>query len=419
MSKAIKDKIRQQIVYQYSNVLSREKIDENQLRIMISRVSDEIAQKERLSISEEEKKKIISELMDYFVGYGPIEQILKDPAVNEVMINGYQSVYVERAGKRELTGISFDDEQQLMHIIQKILGPTRRRVDETTPYTEVSLKDGSRVNIVIPPLALDGPVVTIRKFSKEIKTVEDLIGLGTLDRRMADFLIAAIRAKLNIIFCGPTGAGKTTALNVLSSYIPNDERIITIEDTAELRLSQDHVVRLESRQVNIEGKGEILIRELFKNSLRMRPDRIILGEIRGNEALDMLQAILSGHTGSLCVIHANSPQDLVYRIEMMTLSSGIPISLDIVHRQIASAINLIVQHDQDLDGTRKISHISQINGLKDNRVKIEDIFVYEMESVEADGKVKGRWVATGIVPAAMELFRKAGITLPQDLFKNN
>lgn len=418
MSKAIKDKIRQQVIYQYANVLSRDKLNENELKELLGRVYNEIAQRERVSLREEERSKVIGELMDYFLGFGPIESILKDETVNEIMINGHKNVYVERAGKRELSAISFDDEEQLMHLVQKILGPTRRRVDETSPYTEVSLKDGSRVNIVIPPLALDGPVITIRKFSKEIRTVQDLIALGTLDKRMADFLVAAIKAKLNIIFCGPTGAGKTTALNVLSSYIPDDERIITIEDTAELRLSQDHVVRLESRQVNIEGKGEISIRELFKNSLRMRPDRIILGEIRGNEALDMLQAILSGHTGSLCVIHANSPQDLIYRLEMMILTGGIPIDLNIVHRQIASAINLVVQHDQSLDGSRKITHISQINGLKDGRVKIEDIFKYEMLEIDPEGKVKGCWKATGVIPVFMGLFKQAGIDLSQDIFEN-
>lgn len=417
MSNQIKEKIRQQIINRCSGAFSRDNVDENEFKEIILRISTEIFGHEHVSIPEEERNKIVKELLDEFVGLGPLEGLLKDPSVTEIMINGYKNAYVERSGKREPVSIGFDNDEQIMRIVYKLLGSTRRRVDEANPYTEVATKDGSRVNIVIPPLALDGPVVTIRKFSKEIKTADDLISLGTLDRRMADFLIAAIKAKLNIIFCGPTGAGKTTALNVFSSYIPGNERIVTIEDTAELHLAQEHVVRLEAKQASIEGKGEVGIRALFKNSLRMRPDRIIIGEIRGSEALDMLQAICSGHTGSLSVIHANSPQDVVSRLEMMILFSGIPVNLEIIHRQIAGAINLIVQHNQLPDGSRKITYISQVNGLKDGRVVLEDIFVYDMDGVNAEGKAAGAWRATGVTPAFREIFKKSGVELAPDIFK--
>jgi pilus assembly protein CpaF len=291
-------------------------------------------------------------------------------------------------------------------------------VDESYPFTDVSLKDGSRVNIIIPPLALDGPVVTIRKFKKEIKKIDDLIGLGALDSRMAEFLVAAIKAKVNIIFSGATGAGKTTTLNVLSSYIPNDGRIVTIEDTAELRLNQDHVVRLESKHPNVEGKGEVTIRDLFRNSLRMRPDRIILGEIRGAEALDLLQAICSGHTGSLAVLHADSPEDVIYRLETMILTSGVPIGLEAIHRQIAASVNLIVQQEQLSDGTRRITHISQVKGLKGDLVEVEDIFSYEIDGIDpVNNSVKGKWIASGVLPLCLQKFKKLGISLSEGIFK--
>jgi len=305
-----------------------------------------------------------------------------------------------------------------MHIIQKILASTRRHVDESYPYTDVSFKDGTRINIIIPPLALDGPVVTIRKFLKSLNSIEELVKLGTLDSRMADFLVVAVKARMNIMFSGATGAGKTTTLNVLSSYIPNDARIVTIEDTAELSLNQEHVVRLETRQPNIEGKGEISIRELFKNCLRMRPDRILLGEIRGAEALDMLQAMCSGHTGSLAVIHADSPQDVMYRLETMILTSGTPISLEAIHRQIAASLHLVVQQQQLSDGSRKITQISQVHGLREGQVIVEDIFLYEMEETDSvSGVVKGSWKATGVVPVFYPKFKKLGIELSEEIFR--
>jgi pilus assembly protein CpaF len=335
------------------------------------------------------------------------------------MINGPKKIYIEKNGKKTLAKISFENEDQLRRLIYKILNPTRRHVDESFPYADVSLKDGSRVNIVIPPLAIDGSTITIRKFLEKIKNIDDLLARNTLDKRMAEFLVACVKAKMNMILSGATGSGKTTTLGALSTYIDNDERIITIEDTPELHLFQEHVVRLETRQPNIEGKGEVTTRDLFKNSLRMRPERIILGEIRGAEALDMLQAICSGHTGSLAVIHGNTPQDVIYRLETMILTSGIPIGLEAIHRQIAAAVHLIIQQIQLLDGSRKITHITQVNGLKDKQVYLEDIFVYEIEEVDADGKVRGKWKATGVVPVFYPLFKKAGIDLPKEIFNKD
>jgi len=419
MSKILKDKIRKKIVSEYSGLLSKDTIDMEELKEVIIRVVDDIIHREHTSLSEQDKGRIISDMVDEIAGLGPIENLIKDPYVTEIMINGPKRVYAESHGKTQVTNITFDDEQQLMYLVYKILAPTRRRVDESYPYTEVSLKDGSRVNIIIPPLALNGPILTIRKFLKEIRTMDDLVRRGTLDERMSNFLVAAIKAKVNIIFSGATGAGKTTTLNVLSSYISNEERIITIEDTAELNLGQDHVVRLETRQPNIEGKGEVSIRNLFKNSLRMRPDRIIVGEIRGAEALDMLQAICSGHTGSLAILHANSPQDVISRLETMILTSGTPISLEIIHRQIAHTLNLIVQQEQLLDGSRKITHITQVSGLKDDQIILDDIFAYELDVIDSEGTVKGRWKATGITPIFYESFKKAGIDLPKEMFNKD
>ncbi len=419
MIKALKAKIRQRLISEYSALLSKEDIKEQDLRALIDHLIDEVISHEQIRLSKPDREKVISEVVNELLGFGPIEDLLKDSNVTKIMINGPKNVYIEKRGNTELSDIIFDDEQELMYLIQKILAPTRRRVNESYPYTEVALKDGSRVNIIIPPLALNGPTITIRKFLRELKSAEDLIRLGTLDKRMSDFLIASIKARINIIFSGATGAGKTTTVNVFSSYISDDERIISIEDTAELVLSQNHVVRLEARQLNIEGKGEITIRELFKNSLRMSPDRIILGEIRGAEALEMLQAICSGHRGALSVIHANLPQEVIYRIEAMILTSGVPMSFEVIHRQIAATIHLIVQQEQLLDGSRKITHITQVNGLKDNQVVLEDIFVYEQEGIDSEGKVKGRWRATGIIPVFQPLFKKAGIDLPQDIFNKD
>jgi len=419
LNKDFKERIRRKLIADYREILSRESIDPKQLEGAIRYIWEEMIRREGVAVSQEERAKITTDLIYEFVGFGPLESLMKDAAVTEIMVNGPEKVYVERNGKTELTPIIFESERQLTHLIDKFLTATRRHVDETYPYTEVALKGGFRVNIIIPPLALDGPTLTIRKLTKEIKTVDDLINLNTLDKRISDFLIACVKAKINIIFSGATGVGKTTSLNVFSSYINNEERVITIEDTAELRLEQDHVVRLEVKQANIEGKGEIGIRELFKNSLRMRPDRIILGEIRGQEALELLQSICSGHNGSLSVIHANSPQDVIRRIEVMILTSGVPILERVIHRQVAAAINLIVQQEQLMDGSRKVTHVTQINGMKDDQVVMEDIFLYTSEEMGSGVQGAGRWKATGIIPVFYPKFKKAGVDLPKEVFNKD
>jgi len=419
MTQSLKNRVREDFIAKYSSILFKSAGNKEEVAAIVRKILEGILSQPRSILKEQERDTIINELVDEFSGFGPIEKLMMDADITEIMINGTNNVYVEKHGKKQLTDIKFDSDQQLMYVIQKILMPTRRRVDESVPYTDVCLSDGSRVNIIIPPLALDGPTITIRKFLKKIVKAEDLIELGTLDRKMADFLIACIKAKINIIFAGATGSGKTTTVGVLSSYIGNDERTITIEDTAELHLAQDHVVRLETKPANIEGRGEITIRDLFRNTLRMRPQRIILGEIRSAEALDMLQAMCSGHNGALSVIHANTPGEVMHRLETMILMSGIPINLEAIHRQIAASLHLVVQQDQLADGTRKITRITQVNGLKNGWANLEDIFVYEISNVLEGGKVYGRFKATGIVPVFYPSFAKRGINLSKEIFNKD
>ena len=420
MDRKLKEKIKKKLITDYRGLFSQQgKFDENELRAAFSEIFEDLAQEEHILVPMIDRKALLDEFLVEFIGFGPIEDLLKDPTITEIMINGAKKIFIEKDGHKQLSKVTFESEEQLRHLIDKILMPTRRHVDEFFPFTDVSLKDGSRVNIIIPPLALDGVTVTIRKFLETIKKVEDLLKVGTLDKRMADFLIACMKAKMNIVIGGATGSGKTTTLGVLSTYIHNQERIITIEDTAELHLFQDHVVRLETRQPNIEGKGEVTTRDLFRNSLRMRPQRIILGEIRGGEALDMLQAICSGHTGSLAVIHANTPEDVIYRLETMILTSGVPMGLDAIHRQLAAAVNILIQQDQLVDGTRKITHIAQVNGLHNGRAVLEDIFYYDIEDVDQSGKVRGRWKSTGIVPCFYPMLKKAGVALPKEIFNKD
>ena len=415
----LKSRVREDFIAKYSYILQKSSGDKVEVASVVRNILEGILSQPRGPLKQEERDNIINELVDEFSGFGPIEKLMMDPDITEIMINGTQNVYVEKHGKKILTNIKFDSDQQLMYIVQKILAPTRRRVDELSPYTDVCLQDGSRVNIIIPPLALDGPTITIRKFLKKIVKAEDLIELGTFDRRMADFLIACIKGKVNMVFAGATGSGKTTTVGVLSGYIGNDERTITIEDTAELHLAQDHVVRLETKPANIEGKGEITIRDIFRNTLRMRPQRIILGEIRGAEALDMLQAMCSGHNGALSVIHANTPSEVLHRLETMILMSGIPITLEAIHRQIAASLHLIIQQDQLADGSRKITRITQVNGLKNGWVNLEDIFYYEISNVVEDGKVYGAFKTTGVEPAFYPLFAKRGVSLSKEIFKKD
>lgn len=418
MLKNIKEKISHRLK-QHSDILSGDSVKEEDLRLAIAKIIEDLKIAEGLQIDETSSKRLIDGFVSELLGLGPLAPLLEDKSVTEILINGPKKIYVEKNGKMTLSEITFEDNQHLLFVIQKILSPTRRHVDEMMPFTDVSLSDGSRVNIIIPPISLVGPVVTIRKFLSEFTRIEDLIKIGTLSKNMADFLIAAIRAKLNIIFSGATGVGKTTTLNTLSSYISSSERIVTIEDTAELKLEQEHVVRLETRSPNIEGKGEITIRDLFRNSLRMRPNRIILGEIRSSEALDMLQAMSSGHNGSLAVLHASSPTDVISRIETMILTGGLNIPVWAIKQQIASSINLIVQQEQLFDGSRKVTSITEVRGLSDKgEIILQDLFSYEIDDIDEDGRVKGRWKNHGVAPLFLSRFKKMGVDLNVDIFKS-
>ena len=363
-----------------------------------------------------ERVRIVSDLKDEMLGLGPIEILLKDTSVTEVMVNGPKKIFVERNGRLQLTDVQFHDDSHVMNIIERILSPIGRHIDEAVPLVDARLEDGSRVNIIIPPLSLIGPCITIRKFANRALSVEDLISFGTLDRKMADFIKACIQARINILVSGGTGSGKTTTLNVLSSFIPENERIVTIEDAAELRLQQEHVVTLESRPANIEGSGEITIRDLVKNALRMRPDRIIVGEVRGGEALDMLQAMNTGHDGSLTTAHANSPRDALSRLETMVLMAGFEMPIKAIREQISSAIELVLQQSRLKDGSRKITHITEIQHMEGEIITTQELFRFEQTGMDENGKLIGHFVATGMQPGFMEKFQINGVSLPDNFF---
>lgn len=347
---------------------------------------------------------------------GPIRDLMLDPEVTEIMINGPDQVYVERRGVMELAPLRFASAQQLDLLIGALLQPSGRSVSASSPYVDFRLPDGSRGNAVIPPLAVDGAAVTIRKFTKQLAKVGDLLRVGTLSKRMAHLLCAAVKGRANILFSGATGTGKTTTLGILSGHIPVSERVITIEDTAELPLQQRHIVRLECRRPNVEGKGAVTMAELVRNSLRMRPTRIIVGEVRGDEAVDMLQAITSGHQGCLAVLHASSPVDAVARLEMMSLARGLLLPLWAIHKQIAAAIDLIVQHDFLTDGTRKITRITECAGVEGDHVVLHDLFAYERRGADASGREIGQWVASGLAPRFLGKLAKMGLTIPPDVY---
>ena len=382
-------------------------------------VTEELAL-DRTPLTRDERREIVRQLTDDILGYGPIEPLLRDDSVTEVMVNGFDKVYVERNGKLERTDVRFVDESHVMRIIDKIVSQIGRRVDEASPMVDARLPDGSRVNAIIPPLALNGPTLTIRKFSRDPYTINDLITFGTLTARSAQFLAAGVKGKLNVLISGGTGTGKTTTLNAMSAFIPGDERIVTIEDAAELQLQQEHVITLESRPSNIEGSGEIKIRELVRNALRMRPDRIIVGEVRGAETLDMLQAMNTGHEGSLTTIHANSPRDALSRLETLVMTGGVELPHRAIREQIASAFDLLVQIQRLVDGSRRITHVTEVLGMEADVVTMQDIFVASPPSEEEGYSGAHRLLsplrATGLKPHFLEKLAANNVVLPPTFF---
>ena len=365
-----------------------------------------------------ERNGLAREVLDEVFGLGPLETLLQDPTVSDILVNTYKRVYVERGGILEETDVSFKDNAHLMHIIEKIVGAVGRRVDESSPMVDARLTDGSRVNVIIPPLAIDGPILSIRRFAHIPMTAEDLLANQTMTKPMLDLLKGAVKARLSILISGGTGTGKTTFLNVLSGYISERERIVTIEDSAELQLQQRHVVRLECRPANVEGTGAVKARQLVTNSLRMRPDRIIVGEVRGEEALDMLQAMNTGHDGSLTTVHANSPRDAISRLETMAMMANLNVPEKAIRRQIASAISVVVQIARLSDGTRRVTHLSEITGMEEDVISMQDIFVFEKQGVTETGHVIGAFSATGIRPRLAEKLKMSGIAVPAALFEH-
>ena len=367
-------------------------------------------------VSREDRERLAAEIADDVLGHGPLERLLNDDSVTEVMVNGPDEVWVERQGRLYETNVRFTDESHLRRIINKIVAQVGRRVDESSPLVDARLPDGSRVNAIIPPLSLSGPVVTIRKFSKRRLDLNDMIRLGTLTTETVEFLSRCVHAELNILISGGTGSGKTTLLNALSTAIPDEDRILTIEDAAELRLNQRHVLRLEARPKNIEGEGEVTIRDLVRNSLRMRPDRIIVGEVRGAEALDMLQAMNTGHDGSLCTVHANAPRDALSRIETMVMMAGYDLPIKAIRSQVSSALDLIVHLERLEDGSRRVTAITEVQRMESDVVTMQDIFEFKLDQITADRVVIGSLCATGLRPSFLHKFEKRGVELPHSLF---
>ncbi len=414
----IKKSLHYLLIEEMHEELDNEDLTDQQMQTLLESRLYRLLDGEETPLSSADRAEIVEDVIDNIMGYGPIEPLLNDPSVTEVMVNNPSMIYIERAGRLQLTDRRFVDEDHLRRIIDKIAGRVGRRIDESSPMVDARLPDGSRVNAIVAPLALNGPMLTIRKFSREPFTINDLIGFGTLNERTAELLEACVRGRLNILIAGGTGSGKTTLLNVVSGYVPDDERIVTIEDAAELRLGQTHVLRLESRPPNIEGRGQVTIRDLVRNSLRMRPDRIIVGEVRGAEALDMLQAMNTGHDGSLCTVHANSPRDAMSRIETMVLMAGFDLPVRAIRQQASAALDLIVHLTRLRDGTRRITHLTEVEGMEGDAVVMQDIAYFDYSAgIDEHGRFLGRLKSTGIRPKFTRRLEDLGIKLATEVFE--
>jgi len=416
----LKEQATAQLFERIGSRLNEGTLDEELISGLVRQELNSIIEESSTPLTSEERRRIIREVEDDVLGLGPLEALLNDDTITEIMVNGADTIYVEQKGKLTRSPVTFDDEAHLRRVIDRIVSKVGRRIDESSPLVDARLMDGSRVNAIIPPLAVSGSTLTIRKFSRDALGVNDLIGFGTMTPDMADLLRACVQARLNILVSGGTGTGKTTLLNVLSSFIPSNERIITIEDAVELQLQQDHLVRLESRPANVEGRGEVTIRDLVKNSLRMRPDRIVVGECRGAEALDMLQAMNTGHDGSLSTVHANAPRDAIARLETLVLMAGMDLPLRAIREQITSAVDLIVQITRLRDGTRRVVAVTEVHGMEGQTVTLQDIFLFDYSAgLDANGKFLGRPVATGVRPKFTERFEELGIVLSPRVFGGN
>jgi len=412
-------RLKKYLVDNISRAIEAEGITAEQRNDFIKGGIEEVYAQANLKLPQDVRNMIFKEVLNDLLGYGPIQPLLDDPDVSEVMVNGPKKVYVEKKGQLTKTSVAFDDNNHVLQIIDRIILPLGRRVDPDSPTVDARLPDGSRVNAVIPPVAIDGPSITIRKFSKDKLSIGDLINFGSMTEKMGEFLRACVLAHLNVIISGGTGSGKTTLLNVLSSFIPEEERIVTIEDAAELQLQQDHIVRLETKSPNLDGRGAVSIRDLVRNSLRMRPDRIVVGEVRGGEALDMLQAMNTGHDGSLTTLHANTPRDALSRLETLVLMAGMDLPLKVVRQQIASAVDLIVQQTRLTDGSRKVTAITEVAGMEGDTVVLTDVFKFEQTGITAEGKVMGDLKPTGIRPIFSPRLEAAGFKLGAEVFGAN
>ncbi len=413
----VRSRVQERLVEVLGPSLYDATLSDTELEGLVHQRLRELLDEEDVALSAQEKLLIVRQIGDSVLGLGPLEPFVRDPDVTEIMVNGWDTIYVERAGKLYWSGTKFHDEGQLRRTIDKIVGKVGRRIDEASPYVDARLPDGSRVNAIIPPLSLDGPALTIRKFAADPYQAEDLVQFGTMTTPVVDFLESCVRGKINIMVSGGTGAGKTTTLNVLSSFIPDDERIITIEDAAELKLQQPHVVRLEYRPANIEGRGEVTIRDLVKNSLRMRPDRIVVGEVRGGEALDMLQAMNTGHDGSISTIHSNSPRDSLSRLETVSMMAGMDLGQRAIREQISNAVQLIVHQSRLKDGSRRLTHVTEVVGMEGEVITLQDLFLFDFNAgVDEDGKFRGHLKATGLAPAFLDKLAERGVFIDPTLF---